>query len=527
MARVMLASSGVRRRVWMWTAVGLVGFAVVAVVAILAAVPLTSDALRTRMIETLSKRLDAEVALGDLTWRVFPTLHASGSNLTIRRRGHADARPLIAVKAFTVDARVAGVVRKHVAHVTLEGLEIAIPPDDDTPQSDASAQGAQRATAMEGIVIDTLDADGARVLTIPRNANKAPNVWDIHSLRLHRVGAGQAMPFRAALSNAVPPGEIDTVGTFGPWMPDTPGDTALAGSFTFARADLSVFRGIAGTLSARGSYTGSLDRIAVDGETDTPDFTVKLGGHPMPLHATYRTVVDGTNGDTILEHIDASFLETALTASGSVMGAPPGEKGRTVTLDIKMDRARIEDVMRMAVKADPPLRGALRLTTKFVLPPGESDVADRLRLDGEFAVARVRFMNYDVQGKINELSRRGRGRVDQPQDRVVSDLQGRFRLGDGRLSLPSVMFSVPGAQVQLAGRYVLQPEWLDFQGQLLMDAKVSQTQTGIKSLLLKVVDPLFNKRGGGSAIPIHIRGRRDDPEFGIDMRRVFRRGDKS
>jgi len=125
------------------------------------------------------------------------------------------------------------------------------------------------------------------------------------------------------------------------------------------------------------------------------------------------------------------------------------------------------------------------------------------------------------------FSRRGRGRVDQPQDRVVSDLQGRFRLGDGRLSLPSVMFSVPGAQVQLAGRYVLRPEWLDFQGRLLMDAKVSQTQTGIKSLLLKVVDPLFNKRGGGSAIPIHIRGRRDDPEFGLDVRRVFRRGDKS
>jgi hypothetical protein len=183
--------------------------------------------------------------------------------------------------------------------------------------------------------------------------------------------------------------------------------------------------------------------------------------------------------------------------------------------------------MRMAIKADPPLRGALKLTTKFVLPPGEADVADRLRLDGEFAVARVRFMNYDVQGKINELSRRGRGRADQPQDRVVSDFQGRFRLGDGRLTLPALTFSVPGAQVQLAGRYALRPEWLDFQGRLLMDAKVSQTQTGIKSLLLKPFDPLFNRRGGGSTIPIHIRGRRDDPEFGIDMGRVFRRGDKS
>src|SRR6185503_6439415 len=165
----MLGSSVVRRRVWMWIAVGLVGFTVLAVVAILAAVPLTSNALRKRMIETLSKRLDAEVAVGDLTWRVFPTLHASGSNLTIRRRGHADARPLIAVKAFTVDARVAGVVRKHVEHVTVEGLEITIPPDDDTPQSGPTARAAQQATSMEGVVIDTLDADGARVLTIPRN----------------------------------------------------------------------------------------------------------------------------------------------------------------------------------------------------------------------------------------------------------------------------------------------------------------------------------------------------------------------
>ena len=94
MARIMLGPSGVRRRVWMWVAVGLIGFAVLAVVATVAAVPLTSNALRKRMIETLSKRLDAEVALGDLTWRVFPTLHASGSNLTsagagTRTRGHS------------------------------------------------------------------------------------------------------------------------------------------------------------------------------------------------------------------------------------------------------------------------------------------------------------------------------------------------------------------------------------------------------------------------------------------------------
>ena len=65
---------------------------------------------------------------------------------------------------------------------------------------------------------------------------------------------------------------------------------------------------------------------------------------------------------------------------------------------------------------------------------------------------------------------------------------------------------------------------LDFTGTLLMDAKISETQTGLKRLLLKAVDPLFKKDGGGSAIPIKIGGKRSDPAFGLDRSRVFHRG---
>jgi hypothetical protein len=60
-----------------------------------------------------------------------------------------------------------------------------------------------------------------------------------------------------------------------------------------------------------------------------------------------------------------------------------------------------------------------------------------------------------------------------------------------------------------------------------MDAKVSQTVGGIKGLLLKVVDPIFKKNGGGSAIPIKIGGTVKEPSVGLDMRRVFRRGNRS
>jgi hypothetical protein len=174
----------------------------------------------------------------------------------------------------------------------------------------------------------------------------------------------------------------------------------------------------------------------------------------------------------------------------------------------------------------PPMNGSLRLTTKFLLPPGENDVVERLRLNGRFNITRAKFANYDVQGKIVELSYRGRGKTEEQRtEPVASDFEGRFIFGNGRLELPDVTFGVPGAQVKLAGVYAVKRESLAFKGDLLLDAKVSQTVTGIKSLLLKVVDPLFRRKGGGSAIPIKIEGTREDPKFGLDMGRVFRKGD--
>jgi hypothetical protein len=173
------------------------------------------------------------------------------------------------------------------------------------------------------------------------------------------------------------------------------------------------------------------------------------------------------------------------------------------------------------------MTGALKLNTKFLLPPGERDVVDRLLLDGQFWIGQAKFTNYDVQGKIEELSKRASAKTAaDTKDQVVSNFQGKFKLADGRLVLPDLTFEVPGAKVQLAGTYALQAETLDFQGQLLLDAKISETVTGIKSVLLKAVDPLFKQKdGSGSAIPIKIAGSRNAPAFGLDIKRVFKKGD--
>jgi hypothetical protein len=341
------------------------------------------------------------------------------------------------------------------------------------------------------------------------------------------------MPFQTTLTNAVPPGRIDTAGSFGPWNVKEPELTPLEGEFTFERADLSFFKGIAGILSAHGGYGGSLGRIEVHGQTDTPDFTVKVGGHPVPLNTTYHAIVDGTNGDTALERVDATFVETSLVAKGGVFDVK-GVPGRVVRLDITMEEGRLEDVMRLAVNTpQPPMSGRLHLQTKFVLPPGDRDVVERLELDGQFAIRGGRFSNHEVQTKIAELSRRASGKDkgnDNAKDttkapsRVASDFSGRFSLGKGTLALPAVAFDVPGAAVRLAGRYDLRAETMGFKGDLYMDAKISQTTTGWKALLLKIVDPFF-RRQGKTVVPIKITGTRSKPEFGLDVGRVFGRGD--
>jgi len=527
-----------RTRALLWTALGgVIALQIALNVLLSTRVPRSSLVLRDRIVAALSESLDSDVAVGDLTLRVFPGVHAEGSNLTLRKRGvPADVPPLISIKSFTVDADLMGLARKHVSHVTVDGLDIEVPPGQHDAERDTARSSPSRAVGTAGerngawetaFVIDTLESKNARLVLIPRKAQKQPKVWDIHALTLQNIGVGQAMPFKAALTNAVPPGEIDTEGLFGPWKRDDPGTTPLRGTFDFKRADLSVFHGISGMLAARGSFGGRLQDIDIHGETETPDFTVKVSGHPFALHTKYHTIVDGTNGDTILERIDAKFLQSALVAKGSVIDAPPGVHGRTVSLDVSMDRARIEDVLYMAIRTARPMTGALTMDTRFLLPPGETDVVDRLRLDGGFSVGRVRFTSYNVQKKIDELSHRSRGRdEDDKKESVASNFHGRFRLGDGKLALPELSFSVPGSTVKVEGQYALKSETLDFDGVLQMDAKISQTTSGWKSLLLKVVDPFFKRKGGGSELPIRIRGTWDNPEFGIDMHRVFHRDRK-
>jgi hypothetical protein len=523
---------GVRRP---WRLAGLLAATVTVAlfVAVAVAVPPTGDAARSRLLALLANHFDSEVDLQEFRLTVFPRLRAEGRGLTIRHRGRRDVPPLISVQHFSAEGSIPALLRRHITQVQITGLDIEIPPDRS--ENSANAPGAShpdgrftsgdpKGDAVKTFVIDDLRATEARLAIIPGSSGEDPKVWAIHDLRMTSVSWDRALPFTATLTNAVPPGEIDTSGTFGPWDSLEPGRTPLGGTFTLARADLGVFKGISGMLSARGTFDGVLDRFVVEGETHAPLFQVAAGGHPVPLDTRYRALVDGTNGNTVLTRVEAALLKTSIAASG-VIAKRRGAQGRTVTLDVAIDHGRLEDVLKLAITAPrSPMVGALQLQTRFVLPPGDLDVVKRLRLSGRFTIADTRFTSLDIQARLDELSHRSRGRrTTLPTQPVTSQFNGTFRLERGVLEIPQVAFTLPGTAVRLGGTYELFPERLNFAGTLFMNVKLSQTTTGLKSFLLRIVDPLFRSGDGGSAIPIKITGSREDPSFGLDKGRVFRR----
>jgi len=69
----------------------------------------------------------------------------------------------------------------------------------------------------------------------------------------------------------------------------------------------------------------------------------------------------------------------------------------------------------------------------------------------------------------------------------------------------------------MAGRYSLDGSMFDSHGFARMEAKLSQMTSGGKSILLKPVDPFFEKHEKVPEIPFEITRTRAEPHFGVDF----------
>lgn len=488
------------------------------------------------MLRTLAERFNGEAELESLHLSWFPRVRANGKKVLVRYRGRKDLPPLISIDEFSLETGWMGLLSSpaHINEVTLRGLAIHIPPDEEKigkqeklDRQKVETRNQEGNTAVPDLgqgngaafsfVIETVHADNAVLRILPKKSGSDPLIFDLYKLTLHSVGFDHPIEYDTKLKNAKPPGLIEAKGEFGAWQKINPANTPLSGQYKFQNADLSVFKGISGRLSSVGHFKGVLQRIMVNGTTDTPDFKVRLGNQPVDLKTEFHAVVDGTNGDTLLQPVTASFGKTALICNGAVAKIRE-RKGKTVALDVRMDEGRIEDLMKFAVPSKPPLIGTIQFTAKLELPSGDEDVIEKLRLNGSFKVSSAEFTVPAVQKEVEKLSMRSRGRHEEStNERIVSNMQGHFVLQDATLQFSGLIFDVPGAQVQLNGKYWLDGKNFDFRGTLRMQAKLSETQKGIKSILLKVVDPFFKKGKAGTILPIKITGTLKEPSVGLDL----------
>lgn len=414
---------------------------------------------------------------------------------------------LITVEKLVVKGSYLGILRSHVPHVEAIGAHIVIPP---------FGSKVTFHTQPSSTVVDELVANGSYVEFESNDPHEQAFRFDVHEATVNHVQSRDPIRYRLKLHNPNPPGEIAVSGNFGAWTKGRPEDTPLSGDYTFDHADLGVYGGIAGTLASTGKFAGTFQRINISGTASVPDFEVKSGGHKVKLDTRFDAYVDAMHGDTFLTTVEAHAGRTYLLAKGSVAGSK-GRKGKYTELEISTRRGRIEDILGLFVKERSPMSGPLVLRTHAEIPPGEKAFLKKVELDGGFGVNAGNFSKEETQQDVDKLSAGARGeKMDDPET-VLSELNGRVVLAQGVARFSDLRFSVPGAKAHLQGTYDILNHKIDLHGRMRVDTSISKTQTGFKSLMLKIMDPIFKKKKKGEVVPVHILGTYEKPQFGLDL----------
>ncbi|HKF48211.1 MAG TPA: AsmA-like C-terminal region-containing protein [Terracidiphilus sp.] len=437
----------------------------------------------------------------------FPHPGFIATGITVRRKSAPDQPPIGTVQTLFVQGRWPDLflLRKRIALVDMTGVHMVLPPPGTrAAHEDFPAGSAGDFTGPDTQILEIEVHDS--VLDILR-VHDGRFTFKVRQLHIENVHKGEAMRFAVDMDNAFPSGQIRASGVFGPLSARSPGETLLSGEFTFNRVDLHDLGQIAGTLSSSGRFTGRLDAIEAEADTQTPDFDVDRG-RPSPVAGKLHCTVNGLNGDVTFRSMQLQTGKTAIDAAGSVAGP----HGKETNIDLSVKRGRAEDLLRPFMLRPIPIAGPVDLHAHVVLTPEDPKIGfwDRLHVNGAFDVPAERMTDSSSEKSLTAFSQRaqgGKAEHDETESAdAISSLAGPVTIRNEVLTTHGLVFEVAGARAQLDGTFNFHTEAVHLTGSVATKASIAHDATGFKSFLLRPLSPFFRKKPAGAVIPIAVTG---------------------
>ena len=102
-----------------------------------------------------------------------------------------------------------------------------------------------------------------------------------------------------------------------------------------------------------------------------------MSGNRVPLRTQFEALVDGTNGNTILQPVHATLGHTHFTTTGAIV-KHDRDPMKTISLNVTMPDGYLPDLLRLAMKGSPFMDGRITMNTRIDIPPltGEGDPED-------------------------------------------------------------------------------------------------------------------------------------------------------
>ncbi len=468
---------------------------------------------RRAVIHSLEKASSALVEIHQIHAVFFPYPGCVAEGVVIHHPGDATGPPLLTIARMTVQGDYSRLLRfsKDLNLIHTEGMHIRIRAGKQPKARSGSHLGAS-------VTIDTLVADRTVLEFASSEAGKPPFLISIHRAQLSPVSGHRVLNFETDLHIPTPPGEVHSSGQFGPWDGQDPFATKVAGTYRLQHADLGFARGIGGILESEGNYHGPLRNLEVTDSATVPDFRVASANHRVGMSAHFAATVNGENGDTKLREVSAHFRQTDVMGSGAIAGQAAGGD-KVVTLALAVPRGRIDDFLYLLDQSPrPSLEGDLWLQTQVELPPDSQPFLKKLRMNGQFQIRKAHFTAPATRESLDRIRDKSKGeRTDYTVD-AVSNLVGKAAVAEGVARLSDIRFHMAGASAHVSGTYDLLSTMLDLRGMAHLDTGLSSASTGLKAMLLRILNPFFKSKGQkGSDVPIKITGTEGDTSLGISL----------